>query len=288
LHFLSNELRTRIIDTQEEADRLGLRLGAEYAIRSAPYKGILTYLFQEAPGVAPEIQKTRFNHKSLIGLTSMYHDMVCDDFDCVDFTRSTRLQYFVSPKAGFAGLRLTMDGSDEYLNDMAGAIGVQLRIIHVQFPPGLSFVTGLDFGGRNSFGGELIIRRGYSGTATYNFDINYILFKIPVAFQYNFRTGRVQPTLSIGYNNLFLADRTGIVMRTYQYYHSPQPLDSDFKFYQMGLNAGVGLNYSLDYNKSIFVRTDFEMRMPFKHSLDKIERQRTIAGLLMFGYEFRI
>ena len=65
-------------------------------------------------------------------------------------------------------------------------------------------------------------------------------------------------------------------------------IDSGFRGYQMGFNAGAGLNYRLDYRRNLYLRTDAELRMPFKHSKEKMEWQRTLAALLVFGYEFKL
>lgn len=65
-------------------------------------------------------------------------------------------------------------------------------------------------------------------------------------------------------------------------YGDPVTRESDFRGYQMGFNPGGGLNY----RRNLYLRTDAELRMPFKDSKEKMERQRTLAALLVFGYEW--
>jgi hypothetical protein len=46
--------------------------------------------------------------------------------------------------------------------------------------------------------------------------------------------------------------------------------------------------YRLDYRKSVYFRTDAELRMPFKHSKDRMEKQKTWGSYLVLGYEFKL
>jgi hypothetical protein len=280
MHWLSNE--KKIVTEGNKS----------YLVRSSPYHGILTWLFQDANVIIPDIPKAKYNHSSLIKLTASYHDLVCDDFECIDYTKTTKVRLFVSPRTGVAGSWFGLAGSDDYLDNYSAVLGLQLRIIHVQMPSGWSLLTGIDYSGPNSFSGVINVRRGYRGTALYDMAVEYQMLKFPVAFQYIGGKGRIQPIVSLGFNNLFLFKRDYLMQRISVYDGEAVPgnieIDAGFKLYQMGFNTGLGLNYRIDYNRNIYLKTDLEMRMPFKQSSDKIERQRTFGALLMLGYEFRL
>jgi hypothetical protein len=291
LTLLTNERRTYIADGQvHNLNSPGVVEGREYALRAAPYWGTLTFLFQEAPEILPDIPNTSFNHRSLIDITSRYHDLVCDDFDCIDYTRVTRLEYYVSPRTGLAGSWFGMAGSSDWLGDFSAVAGLQVRIAHVQ-SPNWNLLTGIDYISPTSFAGEINVRRGFRGTQTYNAIIDYQVLRIPIAVQYNSGKGRTQPVAMLGLNNVFLLNRSHLMAVRSKYGYDQYVdtvIDSEFKGYQMGFTAGGGLNYRLDYNRNVYLRLDAELRMPFKHSIDRMERQRTIGTFLVFGYEFKM
>jgi hypothetical protein len=287
IHPLSNERKT-VTRPDISSTAPGEATLKTYQVRSAPYQGLLTWLFQDAPEVLPLVQNTQFNHRSLIKLTSDYHNMVCDDFDCIDFTRSTRLEMYISTKTGMTNAWFSFVGHDGAIHDMAMMAGFNIRLVHVQFPRGLSLLTGLDYARRLSFTGEVYSMR-LGGKPWYLSDINYDVIKIPVIVQYNFGGGRVQPLASIGYNNLLLVNKDCNLLKPG--YHPDDPpthLYSGYSTYQMGLAAGFGLNYRLDYRRNIILKTDVEYMMPFIHSKEKLERQQTISSLLTLGYEIKL
>jgi hypothetical protein len=167
---------------------------------------------------------------------------------------------------------------------------LQVRIAHVQ-SPNWNLLTGIDYISPTSFAGEINVRRGFRGTQTYNAIIDYQVLRIPIAVQYNSGKGRTQPVAMLGLNNVFLLNRSHLMAVRSKYGYDQYVdtvIDSEFKGYQMGFIAGGGLNYRLDYNRNVYLRLDAELRMPFKHSIDRMERQRTIGTFLVFGYEFKM
>lgn len=288
LTLLSNERRTYVADKdRHDLSSQGVREGREYALRAAPYWGTLTYLFQEAPEIIPDIPNTSFNHRSLIDITSRYHDLVCDDFDCIDYTRFTRLEFYLSPRTGMTGSWFGLAGSADWLGAVSPMAGFQVRIVHVQ-SPSWNLLTGIDYTASSSFSGDIHVKRGFRGTQTYDMKIDYQILRIPIVVQYNSGKGKIQPVAVLGFNNNILLNRSHQMTVKTIYEHNSYNLDSEFKGYQMGFTAGAGLNYRLDYRRNLYLRSDAELRMPFKHSTDRMEKQRTLAAFLVFGYEFKL
>jgi hypothetical protein len=286
LTHLSNERRTFIADGQVHSlNSPGVVEGREYALRAAPYWGTLTFLFQEAPELFPDIPNTSFNHRSLINITSRYHDLVCDDFDCIDYTRFTRVEYFLSPRTGLARSWMGMASAPQRLESSATMAGLQVRIVHVQSPR-WNLLTGIDFVSSSSFTGDVTLR-WLQGPQTYNLIVDYQMLRIPVAVQYSPQRGRIQPIAQLGFSNIILLNRN------YEIRIPPvgRDITSDYEFkaYQMGFNGGAGLNFRLDYQRNVYLRADAELRLPFHYSnYDIMSKQRTLGAYLVLGYEFKL
>ncbi|HAZ01772.1 MAG TPA: hypothetical protein DD653_07050 [Marinilabiliales bacterium] len=65
-------------------------------------------------------------------------------------------------------------------------------------------------------------------------------------------------------------------------------IDTDFRKFNIAVNAGVGLKYNIDENSSVYVTTLFEYRKPyvnFNHLLDYLSTTSTIWNV---GYSFCI
>ncbi|MCG8701100.1 MAG: outer membrane beta-barrel protein [Bacteroidales bacterium] len=87
---LKNTERT-IIQDQES---LGVREQKEYL-------GILKYTFNDSPKIVGQIENTGYNHSSLIKITENYHNSVCTDYSCINYSRNTILTYQVGFNIGY-------------------------------------------------------------------------------------------------------------------------------------------------------------------------------------------
>lgn len=62
---------------KHELQNTQLETGEDVKIRSNRYKGLLTYLMEDAPTLHPTINSMTLSQKSLVNLSTEYHDLVC-------------------------------------------------------------------------------------------------------------------------------------------------------------------------------------------------------------------
>ena len=64
--------------------------GETYHVKSNQYIRVLNYLIQESPTASSKVDRTRYNHKSLIQIAKDYHYDVCDSNECIIYTRNQK------------------------------------------------------------------------------------------------------------------------------------------------------------------------------------------------------
>ncbi|HBO74436.1 MAG TPA: hypothetical protein DD653_07055, partial [Marinilabiliales bacterium] len=95
--------------TNEERELI--RDDVRYRQNSNQYKGMLTFIFNDAPEIATKINRTPFEYKALINLTKDYHAMVCGNEVCIDYTKSTYLKINLEPTIGYIHSSLGLETS---------------------------------------------------------------------------------------------------------------------------------------------------------------------------------
>jgi len=62
--------------------------GKEYMVQDKTYLGYLRFMMSETPELYPAIDKMKhLNQRDLVNISIDYHNMVCTDYDCVNYTK---------------------------------------------------------------------------------------------------------------------------------------------------------------------------------------------------------
>lgn len=62
--------------------------GRDYNVKDNRYIGYIRYYLKDAPELYPKIDKMDvLNQKDLVKIAVEYHNIVCDEYDCVDYTK---------------------------------------------------------------------------------------------------------------------------------------------------------------------------------------------------------
>ena len=64
--------------------------GKPYLQNRNEYIGLLKYLVQDSPKTLSKVERTKFEHKSLISLTKSYHQDVCDTVNCIVYSNHSK------------------------------------------------------------------------------------------------------------------------------------------------------------------------------------------------------
>ena len=54
-------------------------------------QGRIAYLFKEDPAIQQKVRNLQFDQRSMIKLTKNYHNIVCDDYECIVYNKKTDL-----------------------------------------------------------------------------------------------------------------------------------------------------------------------------------------------------
>jgi hypothetical protein len=268
LYPLTNEKRVVVKDT---LTALHNKITNSYLIESKKYLGMLNFLFRDAKGLSTDIRNTRFEYKSLIQLTRKYHKMVCSEYECISYNRSTRVRVALEPGFAFISSKLILKDGPGAAMDNGFSAGVNFRFRPVRAYHHWNMLVGLNFAESNFSGDYTSEYFTRYGPKNYRVRMQYSMLKVPLMLDYSFITRKLQPFVSAGLENTFLfqpsysinqvilekigAVQTERIIPVYEDY-------SDFRRYNLGVLAAAGLRYNL--NKKLYLqgKLEYQYRSP--------------------------
>ena len=100
----------------DEVKRMGYIYGKGQAIRTMKYYvGHLRYAMSDAPELSGQIDHVALQKKELVQLLQKYHGIVCDDMDCITYSKSfPGIKIHVAPFVSWQTELLNINGQSEY------------------------------------------------------------------------------------------------------------------------------------------------------------------------------
>lgn len=275
LILLSNEER-EVIDENNK----------KFVVESNQYVGILTYLFQDAPELRNNIQSTGFTYKSLIKITEDYHNSVCNAYECINYTRSTKAKIYIEPHVGGAYSTMGLKTSANTATDIAPYSGLNLRLQSEKIYFLWNFLIGINFS-QNNYNGDFendIVVPG----RTHELTVKYTTVRIPITIERRFLTKNIQPFLSLALQNTLLLNPDYKVE-----YHSTNQdfsslIDSDFRNYQLGIAVGCGVRFKLPNSNYLYFKANYEYRAPLVTNDHFLDFQHINSILTEIGYGIKL
>ncbi|MBN1187510.1 MAG: hypothetical protein JXB49_34860 [Bacteroidales bacterium] len=279
LYPLSNNLR----DVKGENDVM-------YQKRSNQYMGVLNQLFKDSPEVSKKVPNTVFAYKPLIKLTEDYHNSVCKDYDCINYTKNSDLKIFLEPHFGITLSRMTIKTSDDYLADQSINFGIYARFSPAKVHYLWNYIIGINY---ESHSYEGVLKNSLYDDEDYHFiQLDYSMVRIPFIAEYIFPFKKLQPSVYFGYNNIFIINPEYEVMM-YDDYTVPsngtyfnQP--KKFRKYQYGFTGGIGLKYHLTDHSFIHINSSYEFRVPSTNANFFFDYHRVSSVYINLGLAFNI
>lgn len=257
-----------------------------YFKNSNQYQNILKYLFHDSPEVMKEIPSTSFDYKPLINLTKDYHNSVCKDYTCIDFTKSTNKSIYLEPSIGIANSWMGLKTSKNYSHNMKPYYGLQIRFKPFKGYSMWNILTGINYS-NNSFQGNFdnTINENYY-IKTYMIFYEYSILRIPMTVEYSLPTRKLQPYISLTYNNILIFNESHEVKRMDVSF--PYVEESYARKYQFGVSAGLGVRYNMDSRSYLFLKNELEYRVPAAKFGWVLDHTHVYTDLLSFGVGFKI
>lgn len=154
------------------------------------YIPILHYAFSDCPTLKSQIDRTQFNHKSLIKLTKKYHYAMCtSNEDCVEFVAikdKNRVQIRLMPYGGIMQYTLPQETFSGSLKrpKLSYLLGINVAVSSKRWMSSISGIVDLSFSRLATTDGTF----NYSGT----------LFSPQFGLRYTHPKGNVHPFVGFG------------------------------------------------------------------------------------------
>ena len=281
LMLLSNDVS--IVTVEENG--LNGEYEKSYYKNSNQYKRILQYLFKESPEVLKEIPNTAFDYRPLIKITKDYHNSVCKDNKCIDFTKSTNKSLYLESYFGIINSWMVLKTSKDNIYDLKPYLGLQLRLKPFKGFSRWNFLVGLNYSS-NSFNGNFDNYLYTPDLKTYQIFAKYSIIRIPLILEYTLSSKKLQPFISASYNNTLIFNTEHEVLKINTF--STHEEETYFRKYQYGASVGFGLRYSLNGKSYLYLKNEVEYRMPSANFNWVLDYQRVYSWLINFGYGFKI
>ncbi|MFN8209003.1 MAG: hypothetical protein U0T82_16585, partial [Bacteroidales bacterium] len=248
LHPLTNEKRVVVKDTLTNGY---LRISKRYQVETRKYTGMLTYLFQDAKLLQPDIMRTRFEYKSLIRLTQKYHQTVCTDYECISYARSTRIRLSVEPALFFQNTQMKHSEDPGIINDLNPGAGIALRFKPVKIFHHWNFLMGLNWS-QNAFSGQMAREETTDILRYKTLHLNHQTVSLPLTVEYSFLSGKVQPFIQAGVAGYLLVNPEHTIdlyfnehINEYEFINTSRPDNNAWVFrpVHIGYGGGAGIRY---------------------------------------------
>jgi hypothetical protein len=264
--------------------------GTKYIRQTKQYLGVLYYQFKDVPELRNKIAATDFNYRSLIDISVDYHKKVCKDYDCIDYTKSTKRIIFFEPTLGIISSRMGLSTSKDFAKDIKPVFGMNVKLSSVRSNDKFAFEFGLNYS-TNSFSTEYENLLYDNRIKYYFIDIKYSMLHIPLTIEYSFLSHKLRPSLFLTYNNVFLLNpQYAIEKRNYilEDEYIAVEVDSKFRSYQIGFSSGIGLRYNINEDSYLKSNIGAEYRFPSSNLNYILDYHNVQAVFFTLGYGFRI
>jgi len=265
--------------------------GSTYVKYSQQYKGVLRYLFQDSPEIQDDINRAQFDYKPLIKLTREYHNYVCSDYECIDYSKSTAHKIFFEPAIGIVFSGLNLHTSSDHAWSVRPALLLNLRILPLKSFNRLHFITGLTYSSVN-FGGDFhnyiydnIVERNYRIFMKFNY------LSIPVNFEFMLSAKKIQPFVSLGFSSNFIIKPDYSIASVYSVDYKEEdyvlPLTSVYRKFQVGFGGGLGVKYALGKG-DLLLKYNSEYRPPIMNVNYILDYSSITAMYLILSYQVQL
>lgn len=269
-HYYIEKEGGTLVELTEEESIYRDKYGNPY-YKNNLYQGKIKSQVSDCMEVIPQVERTKLDHKSLIGLAKTYHTKICTDEQCIIFEHKTK-----SVRIGFAiqgGISMNRTSFGGFLNSdyrMGGLIGGYLMLENlVDWSQRPYLMLGFEIQGLNTY--EFTVKEymnitynnqnyilSSSGNDSYpssmELNLKALVVKIPLTLNHSLKTGKLCPTIGGGIANNFVINQNSslsvdsFVMK----YGKSIPL------YSTGLLLKAGLSYKFNKRNSLFANLSYE------------------------------
>jgi hypothetical protein len=266
----------------EEKQYTWSKAETKYAVNSNQYKRILTYLFQESASVEKKIPNVPFDYNPLVKITTEYHNSVCKDRKCIDYTRTARTGIYLEPYFGFINSWMGLRTSKTHPSDFQPYGGFYIRFKPSKGRSVVNLLTGASISSDTYQGDFPNTLKGY-GELTYRLSTSYSVLRIPFKVAFTAPNGKLKPYGTLGYTNILLFNAEYNALELDHNY----PVETPFRKYMAGFTAGCGIKYEFN-NSYLILNNEFEYRRTLVKNNFVFDNHYVYSNMLSLGFGFRL
>ena len=260
------------------------RDGIIYKVKTNQYKGVLKAILKDSKEVSENIDVLTFQYKNLVKLTEDYHNSICTDYSCINYSKITKPNNTFNIYVGSTISNMRFKSSDDITTNIKLCVGFDFRYRPAKLYQVWQMIFGINFS-TNDFDGiyhnDLVVKN-----SVYRLIANYDIIKIPISFEYNFPTKKVIPFLSAGYCNSFIYNLNYEARRVV--YNASEEKRTRFTRYQMGFIGTAGIKYLLKNKSDINFSLSFDYRKPAANFAEIMDYHYVNSYTFKLGYDFKI
>ncbi|MBR8538241.1 hypothetical protein KDU71_21900 [Carboxylicivirga sediminis] len=237
-HYLISYDETTVVPLPYR-ESTSLKDGKYYGTKSTQHIGFLKSYFNDAPELYRQIESIQQpNARNLTKLTKAYHDLKCDSSACIIYAKTkNKFSMAIEPVFGYYKSKMFSDFNPQY--------GAHLFFWLPQYNENVYAKTGFLYTSNTALVEDL----GELG------EIDYKIYTVPAAFEYQMPFKRIKPKLDLGINahfinsqgrfegaGLSLAAGAGVMIKVTSFMYLDAEVTSDITgfAYETDLIQGVG------------------------------------------------
>ena len=291
LYFIvSNYTEYYYIEKDQEMIQLSneeIETANGYIKQTNQYIGALTYIMSDSPELLPEVKNSGFSAKSLINITTEYHNATCTEYSCINYTSNTRTWFYLEPYIGFNHAVLFIASTEGEAIDQSAIAGIDFRFSSSQQLKRLSGLVGVSLT-KSQFDATFYSTLFTGFPRRYDVEVSYLGLRIPLGVQYEIIDRKVSFYSGIGYTNLFMLNSSSKVEEYVVGYEEPFSVDNYIQNYQLGGYLELGLRYRTSENNYLLAKSRFEMSEVLfddGKSLMNYQKGRSIQFIIAYGFK---
>jgi len=242
--------------------------GYQYDAFKKEYIGELCYKFNDYPAIFPTIKRAIFSRNELIKIAKLYNEKAGENKEIIVFEKNAKkLKWEVGPSFGYYSSQLKLNSDIPEKVDPARSISYGLAINLSSFTSVSNYtsVSKLSFGMQLMYC-SFLYTYDITGFASY-YKTNQLFkvknLRIPLQVNYKFSNKKFTPFVSMGVTTYFRLGYTQYDTFLFNYvsYDHASPLE--LEFFQLGINSGIGFEYSLSPKVKVSTKVEYERATRF-------------------------
>ncbi|MDR0863812.1 MAG: outer membrane beta-barrel protein [Candidatus Symbiothrix sp.] len=277
-YFFENETGDWVAVTKKPDKRIT----SYQSMEDNQYIGYLNYLFADYPSMKNDINKSKFERKSMIELTKEYHELSCTTGEpCIEFENNYKEKFINLTFTVYAGIThsgYVSDydelkkalGSDKF-NCTAPTAGIQLGVSNPRFSKTWSLLLDVSLANYKIEERKIKYSTYYEEKireTNVDYTIKALLFAAKLNIRYTYHNkSKFVPYIEggIDFDNLFnrkdtysyiRLDNGKVMQNVKDDNYTYQALSSQEDRF-LGYNAGIGLNYRTCKKQSVFLGLNY-------------------------------